>query len=123
MNGNVHNLKLEFEDSIIKVATEGITDVLLDGETVVKDYVAKIKTDGETIISEDGVLKAKANVQSEFSFTNSYMWNINHKLNKQPCVITVDENGEEIIGTIEYTTANNCIIYFTEPQSGTAYVN
>ena len=61
--------------------------------------------------------------QSEFSFSDTDTWEIAHMLEKRPCVKTVDEDGKEIVGTIEYTTANNCVVHFSEPQSGKAYVN
>ena len=61
--------------------------------------------------------------QLEFVFTDSNAWDIAHKLSKRPCVKTLDTDNNEIVGTIEYTTANNCVVYFSEPQSGKAYVN
>lgn len=61
--------------------------------------------------------------QLDFAFTDSDTWSIAHKLNKRPCVKAVDANNKEIVGTIEYTTANNCVIHFSMPQTGKAYVN
>ena len=122
MDETTRYLDLELEDLIVKV-NEAI-------ETTDKLGVADRKT--ETVSGKAGTQQAankefvtalKGIVQTAYTFTNSNTWSIAHMLNKRPNVTCVDAKGAEIVGTIEYTTANNCVVHFSEPQSGTAYVN
>lgn len=112
-------LDLVFENEIDRV-NEAVTDTA--GLTVSNKKAESPSGTATTQASVNTEL-VKANTQSEFSFSKSSAWEIAHMLNKNPCVKTLDENGKEIIGTVEYTTANNCVVHFSEPQSGKAYVN
>lgn len=122
MDDTTRYLDLELEDLVVKV-NEAVETTAGLGVTNRKTESISGTADTQQAVNVEVVNAVKASVQSEFSFTNSSAWNIAHKLNKRPCVKTVDTNGKEIIGTVEHTTANNCVVYFTEPQSGKAYVN
>jgi hypothetical protein len=122
MDETTRYLDLELEDLIVKV-NEAI-------ETTDKLGIADRKTESpsgksgtQQAVNREFVNALKANAQTAYTFSNSNAWSISHLLNKRPCVKTVDAKGAEIVGTIEYTTANNCVVHFSEPQSGTAYVN
>lgn len=55
--------------------------------------------------------------------SSANVWNINHNLNKRPSVTIVDTGGNEVIGDVIYTSLNNIVIHFSNPFSGTAYLN
>ena len=112
-------LDLVFENEIDTV-NEAVTDTA--GLRVSSKPTESITGTAQTQQAVNREL-VNANKQTEYTFTNSDAWSIPHKLNKRPCVKTVDANNNEIIGTIEYTTANNCVVHFSAPQSGSAYVN
>ena len=122
MNETTRYLDLELEDLVVKV-NEAVETTAGLGVTDRKTESISGTAGTQQAVNQEVVKAVKTNVQSEFSFTNSDTWTIDHKLNKRPCVKTVDANNNEIIGTIEYTTANNCVIHFAEKQSGKAYVN
>ncbi len=115
-------LDLVFEDKIVTVneAVDNTSELSVSDKAT--ESVSGTATTQQAV-NRELVNVVKTSAQSEFSFTNSDTWEIAHKLNKRPCVKTVDENGKEIIGTVEYTTANNCVVHFAEKQSGKAYVN
>lgn len=51
------------------------------------------------------------------------VWSVSHNLNKWPSVDIYDTAGELIFGQIEHVDSNNCVITFSEPTSGEAYLN
>lgn len=51
------------------------------------------------------------------------VWNIPHILGKIPSVSVVDTGGSEIIGDIAHTDNNNCVLTFSNPFTGKAYLN
>ena len=51
------------------------------------------------------------------------VWNISHSLNKFPSVTIVDSGGNEVIGEIEYINQNQCMITFSSPFTGKAFLN
>ena len=55
--------------------------------------------------------------------TASAEWTINHYLQKYPSVSVVDTAGTEVVGDVEYVDKNTCIVRFTFPFSGSAYLN
>lgn len=52
----------------------------------------------------------------------SYIWAINHNLNKKPNVIIIDSAGTLIVGDIKYLNDNNILIEFNNLVSGKAYI-
>ena len=50
-------------------------------------------------------------------------WNIAHNLGRFPAVTVVDSSGREVDGEVLYTDANNVVLNFSAPFSGTAYLN
>lgn len=54
----------------------------------------------------------------------SSTWNVQHSLGEQylSSILCIDENGDEIIGDIEYKTKNLVIISFIEPVQGVCIV-
>lgn len=122
MDDTTRYLDLELEDLVVKV-NEAVETTAGLGVTDRKAESISGTAATQQAVNKEVVNAVKSSVQSEFSFTNSDTWSIAHKLNKRPCVKTVDADGKEIVGTVEYTTANNCVIHFAEKQSGKAYVN
>lgn len=51
------------------------------------------------------------------------VWIINHNLDKYPPVSVVDSGGNVVMGDIQYTSPNQCILTFSAMFSGTAYLN
>ena len=115
-------LDLELEDLIVKV-NEAVETTDKLGISDRKSETVSGKAGTQQAANKEFVTALKGVVQTAYTFSNSSTWSIAHMLNKRPNVTTVNTSGKEIVGTIEYTTANNCVVYFSEPQSGTAYVN
>jgi len=55
--------------------------------------------------------------------TPSNTWTINHSLGFVPNVYTMDDNGVEIIGTIDTSNVNQTVITFTSAVTGYAYLS
>ena len=55
--------------------------------------------------------------------SDSRTWYINHNLGTYPSVSVTDVNGIVITCEVEYVDENNIILNFTNPSSGTAYLN
>lgn len=51
------------------------------------------------------------------------VWNIAHGLNGYPNVTTVDSSGQEVLGDVEYTDANNIEVTFAYLTGGKAYLS
>ena len=49
-------------------------------------------------------------------------WVIQHNLGHIPCITLLDANNIEMVGTIEHQSFNKCVITFTEPVEGRAYL-
>lgn len=50
-------------------------------------------------------------------------WNISHNLGRFPSVTIVDSLGHEILGDVNFLSANLVSLSFGVPVSGTAYLN
>ena len=50
-------------------------------------------------------------------------WEIRHGLAKFPSVTVVDSSGREVVGDVQYIDANQVVVMFSAPFSGTAYLN
>ena len=55
--------------------------------------------------------------------TPSMTWVINHKLARFPSVKTYDNEGNELIGDLEFTDENSVTVKFTRACTGKAYIN
>lgn len=55
--------------------------------------------------------------------SSSASWHINHSLGKFPSVTVVDSAGTQVFGDVTQVDANNIILNFSAPFSGTAYLN
>lgn len=76
---------------------------------------------GDKTTSEIGIIS-----DSTFIYTQSTantIWYIAHNMNKYPSVTVKDENGNIVIGELDYTDVNNVKITFSTAISGTAYLN
>jgi len=51
------------------------------------------------------------------------VWTVTHNLNKYPSVSVVDSAETVVIGDVEYTSLNTCVLTFFAPFSGEAYFN
>ena len=61
-----------------------------------------------------------------FVFTQavaSASWNVVHNLDKFPSVSIVDDDNNQVYGSVVYNTVNDLTITFTAPFSGQAYIN
>ncbi len=50
-------------------------------------------------------------------------WEINHNLHKFPSVTIVDTARTVVVGGVQYIDSDNIICTFSQPFSGTAYLN
>lgn len=55
--------------------------------------------------------------------TATLSWYIVHPLKRKPNVVVLDNQGEQVFGTVDYLDNNTITILFTIPFSGTAYLN
>lgn len=55
--------------------------------------------------------------------TAATTWTINHNLGFVPNIFIMDDNGVEIIGVVDTATTTQCIITFTDPVTGYAYLS
>lgn len=53
----------------------------------------------------------------------STTWPIFHDLHRYPSVSVVDSGGNQCIGEVQYIDADNLLVSFSSPFSGTAYLN
>lgn len=63
---------------------------------------------------------------AHFVFTQgvaNITWNITHSLGKFPSVSVVDSGGSEVVGDIAHVDTNTCILTFSSPFTGKAYLN
>lgn len=61
-----------------------------------------------------------------FTFTQgpaSATWSITHGLGKFPAVTVVDSAGDEVEGAVKYPSADQVVVSFSAPFSGTAHLN
>lgn len=70
-------------------------------------------------------LKAMSNIETfvHRQTVASSVWNVNHRLNRQPSVTIVDSAGSVVVGEVDYIDENNITIYFTSEFGGMAYLN
>jgi len=55
--------------------------------------------------------------------TPSATWTISHNLNKRPSVTVVDSGGNEWQTAVEHISPNQCVVRFSAPFAGRAYLN
>ena len=51
------------------------------------------------------------------------VWTLKHNMEKQPSVTVVDSAGTIMEGEVTYLDDNNCVVSFTAPFTGIAYLN
>lgn len=73
--------------------------------------------------SASGVWQNKQLSYTHIQSSASSVWTITHNLNKFPSVTVVDSANNLAIGSVEYVTASQLIVYFSSPFSGKAYLN
>ena len=116
-----------------------VEDVLVDGESVVEDRIARIDLTGKVdkVNEADKLYGTDSNgyqttyntadvLDKTFSYEQalaSSVWNIQHNLNKYPSVTIVDSAGSVIEGKVNYININNIEIEFNSPFKGKAYLN
>lgn len=91
-----------------------VTDVKVNGESVVEDGVAEIN-----ITPSTGDDKNYTHVQSYASD----MWDITHNLGKYPSITVMDSGGTVVQGQYNYIDLNRVILIFSAPFAGTATMN
>ena len=55
--------------------------------------------------------------------TSAATWTINHNLGKYPSISVVDSGGSWVVGSVDYTTINQCTVTFAGGFSGKAFCN
>lgn len=55
--------------------------------------------------------------------TPSAVWTIVHNLGKKPAVTVIDSGGNEWQTAVEHVSANQCVVRFSAPFSGVAFLN
>lgn len=55
--------------------------------------------------------------------TPATVWNVCHGLDKKPCWVITDSEGEEIWARVNVVDLNNLEIIFCEPMTGQVFVN
>lgn len=84
-------------------------NITVEGDLVVKGFIS-----GDT--------GATVNYIHD-QLVESEIWEIAHNTDKFPSVTIVDDNGDEIIGDVNYVDSNRIIIEFTVPLIGKAFLN
>lgn len=59
----------------------------------------------------------KANY-GEHEFDNEDVILVEHNLNRYPAISLIDENGDEIVGSINHASKNEFTVTFSEPLTG-----
>jgi len=75
---------------------------------------------------EDPINPLPAGADKYFAFSQAMpaaTWTVTHNLEKYPSVTVVNSAGEVVFGAVKYTSLNSLTITFTNPFSGTAYLN
>lgn len=83
-------------------------------------------TEQSVVISEAVVGLQGPSGDKHFTFTQSTpsaVWTITHNLGKRPSVTVVDSGGTEWQTAVEHLSDNACVVRFTAPFSGFAYLN
>lgn len=107
-------VKTKGTDNILKI------DFSKNSEAI--EAMAKLKTALHT------VEKNMANsIEMDVNFHHiqsvpSTIWTFMHELNRRTPVVTMDNNGVEIIGLVEYIDNNNVKISFNQAVSGHAWI-
>ena len=55
--------------------------------------------------------------------TPSAVWTIVHNLGKKPAVTVIDSGGNEWQTAVEHVSENQCVVRFSAPFSGVAFLN
>jgi hypothetical protein len=55
--------------------------------------------------------------------TATSVWNITHNLNTYPSITVVDSAGNEVEGSVQFTSSNTITITFSAGFAGKAYLN
>lgn len=94
------------------------------------EITADIGTDDEVeaSIETENAFTAEFGDSSDKHYTHtqavpSDTWEICHNLGKYCSVTIVDSAGTVVIGQIDYTDTNNCVVRFNGAFSGKAYCN
>lgn len=102
----------------ISVHEQGMT--IAGGRLEVETIVFK---DGSTAQSSGGVSPGS---DASFSFAQnqaSAVWHIIHNLGKFPSVTVFDSSNHQVFGDVTQNSANDLIVTFSAPFSGTAHLN
>lgn len=93
---------------------------------MVEESVSVISNDNQYVYTIENLQYYSHETGSGYVYEQteeSEEWNIIHPLGKFPSVTLVDNEGNEIVGDIQYMSANNIIVRFTTPVSGKAFLN
>lgn len=109
----------------------GVTDSAQNG-TYSEFYDLDIthkKSSGSLVEDEDyfiSILSVSDGDDKNFVFTQGSpetTWTVNHNLNKNPSVTVVNSANNVVYGEVEYITANQVVLTFSDAFSGKAFFN
>lgn len=73
------------------------------------------------LLAETGEFVADSYTHTQASASAS--WTITHNMGKHPSVTIVDSGGDQVLGEVEYVSANQLIVSFSASFAGVAYLN
>jgi hypothetical protein len=118
---NVTNAETLLAFALVQLDAAGHAEVITQGLIEVQAVPAlAVGALGFPHAPTDGTTK------TFFTFTQTDpldTWTIVHNLGGIPCVVALDLANIPLVGNITYPDLNTLVITFTEPKSGTAYLN
>lgn len=91
-------------------------------ESQLDDYFIGDSGKANNLVEAVNLLGLRSNYTHTQSLPSNE-WVITHPLKKKPSVITMNENGVEMIGNVEYPSVEQVIVRFTASFSGSAVLN
>lgn len=104
--------------------TEQIVEVV-EGEApnVTIEVTEQEATISEGVVGLQGAAGSGDKHYEHTQSTPSAVWTIIHNLGKRPAVTVIDSGGNEWQSAVEHISVNQCVVRFTYPFSGSAYLN
>lgn len=104
--------------------TEQIVEVV-EGEApnVAIEVVEQEVTISEGVVGLQGAAGSGDKHYEHTQSTPSAVWTITHNLGKKPAVTVIDSGGNEWQTAVEHVSTNQCVVRFSAPFSGVAFLN
>jgi len=102
------------------------TEVEVDGTLTATTIVKQGGTSDQILMADGSVASLSSTQDKTYTHTQgtaSTTWNVSHNLGKYPAVQVFDSANTKVIGDVEHTDINNCIITFSAAFGGKAYLN